>query len=96
MKIERHPAVIEDDLPGIYAYISRDNPSAAEAVLEAIATTLACIAAQPESGVLYSTRNPKINNLRMLPVSNFKNYLIFYRIQSDSIRVLYVVLRYRC
>lgn len=29
--------------------------------------------------------------LRMLPVSGFNNYLIFYRIEGDAVRVLYVV-----
>ncbi len=27
----------------------------------------------------------------MLPVSGFNNYLIFYRIEADAVRVLYVV-----
>ena len=27
----------------------------------------------------------------MLPVNDFANYLIFYRLEADAIRVLYVV-----
>lgn len=29
--------------------------------------------------------------VRMLPVSGFNNYLIFYLIEDDAVRVLYVV-----
>lgn len=91
MRIERHPAVIEDDLPGIHAHIARDNPTAADRVLDAVEQTFAHIAAQPESGVLYATRSPQIKNARMLPVSGFNSYLIFYRIEADAVRILYVV-----
>ena len=91
MRLERHPAVIGDDLPGIYAHIARDNPAAAERVLDAVAATFAQIAAQPESGVPYPTRNTQMKAIRMLPVSGFNNYLVFYRIDGDAVRVLYVV-----
>ena len=91
MRIERHPAVIEDDLPGIYDHIAHDNPSAAERVLEAVAETFDQIAAHPESGVTYPSPNPNINAVRMLPVSGFNTYLVFYRITADAVRILYVV-----
>ena len=91
MRIERHPAVIGDDLPGIYAYIARDNPAAAERVLDAVEATFAQIAAEPESGVQYPTRIPRMKAMRMFPVSGFNNYLIFYRTEGDAVRVLYVV-----
>jgi toxin ParE1/3/4 len=91
VRIERHPAVIEDDLPGIYAHIARDNPAAAERVLDAVAETFAQIETQPESGVLYPTRNPQMKTVRMLPVSGFNTYLVFYRVEADTVRVLYVV-----
>jgi len=29
--------------------------------------------------------------LRMLPVIGFTNYLIFYRIEAEAVRILYVV-----
>jgi plasmid stabilization system protein ParE len=47
------------------------------------------IAAQPEIGVLYAARNPQMKAVRMLPISG--NYLVFYRLESDSVRVLYIV-----
>jgi len=91
VKIERHPAVIEDDLPGIYPHLAQGNPAAAERILDAIAETFEQIAAHPESGIAYPSRNPAMSAVRMLPASGFNNYLVFYRITADAIRILYVV-----
>ena len=89
MRIERHSAVIEVDLPGIYAHVSSENPAAAERLLDAVERVFTQIVAQPQIGVLYPTRNPQMKAVRMLPVN--ENYLVFYTLDSDSIRVLYVV-----
>ncbi len=91
MRIERHSAVIEDDLPAIYAFIARDDPAAAERVLDAVEATFALLARQPESGVVYPTRNRSLSEVRMLPVIGFANYLVFHRVEADAVRVLYVV-----
>jgi plasmid stabilization system protein ParE len=89
LRIERHPAVLEEDLPGIYAHIARDSPAAADCLLNTVEEVFAQIAAQPEIGVLYPTRNPQMKDVRMLPASG--NYLVFYRVESNSVRVLYFV-----
>ena len=60
MRIEPHAAVLADDLPAIYAFIARDNPEAAERVLEAVQCTFDQLAQQPECGVHYPRRNPKL------------------------------------
>ena len=52
MRLERHPAVIEDDLPNLYSHIASDNPIAAERLLNAISETFAQIGNQPESGMV--------------------------------------------
>ena len=91
MRIERHGAVIEDDLPAIYAFIAKDDRAAAERVLDAVDTTLALLASQPECGVVFPSRNPSLRGMRMLPVTGFSNYLVFYRITGDAVRVLYIV-----
>jgi toxin ParE1/3/4 len=91
VRIERHRAVIEEDLPGIHAYIAKHNPDAAERVLDAVDETFGRIAAQPECGVNYPALCPRLNGVRMLPVVRFNAYLVFYRITSESVRILYVV-----
>jgi plasmid stabilization system protein ParE len=60
-------------------------------VLDAVAETFEQIAAQPECGVLYPSRNLQMKAVRMLPVSGFNNYLVFYRVESDTVRDLYIV-----
>ncbi len=49
------------------------------ACFDAVDTTLALLASQPECGVLYPSRNPSLRGVRMLPVNGFSNYLVFYR-----------------
>jgi plasmid stabilization system protein ParE len=39
VRLERHAAVIAEDLPLIYASVARDNPAAAERVLDAVEAT---------------------------------------------------------
>ena len=63
MTIEPHAAVLAQDLPGIYAFIARDDPGAAERVLEAVQLTFDALAQQPECGVRYPTRNPRLQNV---------------------------------
>jgi plasmid stabilization system protein ParE len=53
--------------------------------------TLELIAAHPESGVQYPGRSPYLEAVRMLPVAGFNQYLVFYRIDFEAIRILYVV-----
>ena len=69
--MERHPAVIVHDLPEIYARIAQDNVGAAERVLDAVEATFAQISTQPECGVPYPTRIPRMKAVRMLPVRGF-------------------------
>jgi len=42
---------------------------------------------QPE----YPTRHPELREARLLPVHSFPNYLVFYRIEADAVRILYIV-----
>ena len=71
MRIEPHEAVLTDNLPGIYAFIARDNPAAAREVLDALEATFDQVARQPECGGVYPTRNPRLKDVRMLPVRGF-------------------------
>ena len=89
-EIERHPAVVSDDLPEIYSHIAHENPAAAERVLDAVEATFNLLAREPEAGVVYPTRNTKLRVLRMLPVIGFQNYLVFHRVKNGTVRVLYV------
>jgi toxin ParE1/3/4 len=91
VKLEWNIAVLAEDLPSIYAFIARDNPNAAERVLEATRQTFELIAREPGCGVIYPVRNAKLRDVRMLPISGYPNYLVFHRVEADAVRVLYVV-----
>ena len=91
MKLELHTSVLTDDLPAIYAFIARNNPTADEHLLGAVQVTFDQLLRQPECGVHYPTRVSKLGSVRMLPVHHYPNYLIFYRVENDTVRVLYVV-----
>jgi len=89
-RIDRHFAVVEQDLPDIYTFIAEHDPAAAERVLDAVEETFRQLARHPDCGVPYATPNRKLRRLRMFPVSGFPNYLVFYRVETASIRILYV------
>lgn len=91
MTLERHPAVVAEDLPRLYAFIARDDPAAAERLLKGVALTFAMLTRQPECGVPYRTRNPNLPRVRMLPVTGFENYLVFYKLEAEVVRILYVL-----
>ena len=89
-RIDRDSAVVEQDLPDIYSFIAERDPAAAERVLDAVDETFRQLARHPDCGMLYPTRNGKLQSLRMFPVRGFPNYLVFYRVGVASIRILYV------
>ncbi len=80
MRLERHPAVIAEDLPDIYTFTARDNPAAAERLLDAIELSFAQLTRQPDCGVTYRSRNRNLAEMRMLPVAGSQT--ISYSIES--------------
>lgn len=77
-------------MPNIYAFIAERDPAAAERVLDAVEETFEQLAQHPDCGAPYPTRNRKLQELRMLPVTGFQNYLVFYRTEAESVRIVFV------
>jgi plasmid stabilization system protein ParE len=92
-RIEIHSRVEDSDLVEIARYLSRDNPAAAARVFDAIEHTLVRLAAFPDMGTRYHAARKTLANLRMMPVTRFRNYLIFYLPLpgGEGIRVLHVI-----
>lgn len=90
-RIERHPAVIEEDLPVVHSFVAKNDEIAAERVLDAIGDTFELLAQEPDAGVLYRTANPRLRGVKMIPVTRYRNYLVFYRAAENHVRILYVV-----
>lgn len=75
----------ESDLVEIAVYIARDNPSAAERLLDIIDEKCSMLSRQPLMG---EPREEIALNLRSFPVGN---YVIFYRPIDHGIRLVRVL-----
>ena len=81
---------VEGELWDIWCFIAEDNPDAATRVVDAAGATFKMLATTPSLGVARRFRNPRLRDVRFFPVSDFENYLIFYRPNSEGIEVLHV------
>ena len=69
----------------------RSSPERAIRFLRAADSVLKRLAKMPGLGTRYESADPAFADLRVAPVSRFKNYLIFYRPVADGIEVLRVL-----
>jgi toxin ParE1/3/4 len=81
---------VEEELWGIWHFISQDNPEAATRVIEAAYQTFKTLAANPTFGRLGRFRNPKLRHIRSWHIKGFENYLVFYRSVSSGVQVIHV------
>jgi toxin ParE1/3/4 len=86
--LERHA---EEDFTGHVDYLTQDRPAAALAFIDAVERAFARLAELPEIGSPRAFRNPRLEGIRMWPVPQFQNYLIFYRIAGEAIQVLRIL-----
>ncbi len=89
-EVIRHPASTRD-IDAIAVFIADCNAEAAFRFLEAIESTYRILAEMPEAGVAREYGNPELCGLRMFPVRDFPNHLIFYRPVAVGIEVLRVL-----
>lgn len=75
----------------IVAYIAADNPDAAARFVSALEATCAQLVALPGMGSARSFRRKDLMDVRMLPVTGFEQYLIFYTVVGKRITVLRVL-----
>lgn len=86
--LERHA---EEDFTEHTDYIARDNPAAAIDFIEAVEQALSRLADMPEIGSARPFRHSRLEGIRMWPVPQFQNYLIFYRVRGEEIQVLRIL-----
>jgi len=91
-ELQIHPEV-DHDLIELSSYIAVDNPEAAEAVESAITGTYELLAREPMSGTAYHPLRRTLQGIRMFVVTEYPNYLIYYRPLPDNsgVRILYVL-----
>lgn len=81
----------ETDLLEIHRYIYADNPAAAERVLSAAEECFHRLATFPHSGRAWNSSNSLLADVRLAPVPDFANYLVFYRPLPAGVLILAVI-----
>jgi toxin ParE1/3/4 len=80
-----------DDMRAIVAYIATDNPDAAVRFVPALEKTYAQLEALPGMGSARAFGRKDLKGVRMVPVTGFESYLIFYTAAGRSIKVLRIL-----
>ena len=80
-----------DDMRAIVAYIATDNPDAAERFVPALEKTYAQLEALPGMGSVRHFGRKDLQGVRVIPVTGFEHYLLFYTATSTNIQVIRVL-----
>jgi toxin ParE1/3/4 len=80
-----------DDLDLIWLHIATDNPRSADEVIESAYRICNLLADHPELGPVrnFPGRNP--TGIRYFVITDFPNYLIFYRTLSAGVEIVRVL-----
>ncbi|CAM5434079.1 Toxin ParE3 [Aquamicrobium terrae] len=78
-------ASAEEDLIAIWLHIARENPRAADRMLDAIETRWQQLAVHPFSGPARDDVQPGLRHLTM------RDYLILYRVGDDAVEIVRVL-----
>jgi toxin ParE1/3/4 len=79
------------DMRAIVAYIAADNPDAAARFVPAPEATYEQLVALPGMGSVRHFRRKDLQGVRMIPVTGFEHYLLFYTAAGKSIKVIRVL-----
>jgi toxin ParE1/3/4 len=80
-----------DDMREIVAYIASDNPDAAARFVPALEATYEQLEALPGMGSVRHFRRKDLLGVRVLPVTGFEHYLIFYSTTGKQVKVLRIL-----
>jgi len=78
-------------LPEIVAYIASDNPDVAAGSGPALEATYAQLVALPSLGSVRHFRRKDLQGVRMIPVTGFEHYLMFYTALPTHVKVLRIL-----
>ena len=84
------PQAWQDTL-AIIEYIGADNPEAAARFLPALEETCTQLVALPGMGSVRRFQRKDLQGTRIVPVTSFEHYLIFYAPAGTSIKVLRIL-----
>jgi plasmid stabilization system protein ParE len=80
-----------DDLDVIWAYVAQDDADAADRIADAAYRVCGTLAKHPELGPLcrFSSGGPV--GIRFFVITEFPNYLVFYRVIADAVEIIRVL-----
>ncbi len=76
------------DLGEAYLYIGEDSLEAAERLLDAVERSIELLLENPGAGSPRRFRSTRTRGIRSWALSDFPNYLIFYRVAGDDLEIL--------
>lgn len=80
-----------EDIDEHFLRIAEDNPVIALEVVSSIEEALKRIQQHPEIGSPRYASTPLLKGIRMWPLTEFRNYLIFYLEHEDSLEVIRIL-----
>lgn len=81
----------QEDIDEITNFIAQDNFEKSVLFFESVETTCDLLSTMPDMGSLRHFHKPRFINLRMFPVKNFENYLIFYQSSEEELLIVRVL-----
>ncbi len=79
------------DVARVFVYLGEQNFDAAERFLIAVDSDLKKLAEMPGMGARREFKSPRVVDIRYWLVSDFKNYIIFYRVKNDTLEFLRLI-----
>jgi len=71
--------------------VEQDAPDAAFRFVEAVEASVEQLVRMPNMGAPRKLRNPALKGLRIWPVKDFDDFLIFYVVAGDTVRVIRIL-----
>lgn len=90
-RITRRNAARQDLVDIAYYYIRQGSPASAQRFRNQAEALFGRLADMPGMGTPYDHDHPALAELRFLPVTRFKKYLVFYRVIPGGIEVVRVL-----
>ena len=89
-RVEIDPQVAVD-VEETFAFLSRTAVSLARRFTEAVADTIIEIQHDPKIGQRWESRQRRLAGLLWKRIRGFRKYLVFYRVEGDTVRVCRVL-----
>ncbi len=89
-KIDRR-RIARESIIEYAVYISSNSPEAGSRFLNSVENTLKALLSMPEMAKEGDFHEQNLKGIRVFPVKDFPNHLIFYRVTEEGIEVVDVI-----